>query len=152
MTAKPTIGRLVLGVLPLIVVPAAFVAALPWLTSIDKTAAMLAAWAAAIIVMSYATYLSIRVHRGLDEVQKAGAAFAAQWGMAAGSMTFVLLLMLPPCRDFAIALIRDGAGALGADSDRTVVVLALTFGGCGVVLLQAVGTLVVSSIWWRAKQ
>jgi len=105
-----------------------------------------------VFVMTYANYLSFRAQRRLDEVQKAGAAFAAQWGAPAGQVAFGLLLVLPPFKDFATAVVGRFAGHPGMPADGTVVVLSLALGFCAIVLLQGVGTAVVHAIWWTARR
>ena len=152
MTATPKMGRVALWLLPIVLVPVAFLVAARWLKLFDERMLSLAAAATAIFVVSYATYFAIRWHRGLDEVQKASGGFGGQWGTMAGTMAFVLLLVLPPFGDLATALVRDWSGGPGAAVERKVVVLAMTFAFSLVVLLQAIGTVVVSSIWWMAKR
>ncbi|SRR5258708_5845638 len=112
--------------------------------------AILVTVAVAIFGMSYANYLSFRAQRRLDEVQKAGAAFAAQWGAPAGQAAFGLLLVLPPFTDFATAVVSKFVADLGMTVDGTVVSLA--FGFLGVVLLQTIGTVVVHAIWRTVKR
>lgn len=152
MTATPKVGRVALGLLPIVLVPGAFIVAARWLKLFDETMLSLAAAATAIFVVSYATYFAIRWQRGLDEVQKASGGFGGQWGTMAGTMAFVLLLILPPFGDLATALVRDWSGDPGAAVERKVVVLAMTFAFSLVVLLQAIGNVVVTSIWWMAKR
>src|SRR5579862_5563982 len=147
-----TTQRGALWILPLVVVPIAFFAAIPWLKSIGKPMAILVAAAAVIFAMSYANDLSFRAQRRLDEVQKAGAAFAAQWGAPAGQVAFGLLLVLPPFKDFATATVSKFAVHPGANVDGAVVVLSLALGFCALVVLQAIGTTVVHAIWWTAKR
>lgn len=152
MNATPKMGRVALRLLPIVLVPVAFIVAARWLKLFDETMLSLAAAATAIFVMSYATYFAIRWQRGLDEVQKASGGFGGQWGTIAGSMAFVLLLILPPFGDLATALVKDWSGDPGAAVERKVVVLAMTFAFSLVVLLQAIGNVVVTSIWWMAKR
>lgn len=103
MTATPKKGRAgLLKVLPLVLVPIAFLAAIPWLkTTVGGSMVSLIGGAAAIFVVSYANYLNFRARRRLDEVEKASLGFAAQWGVAAGQAVFVLLIALPPFIDLA---------------------------------------------------
>jgi hypothetical protein len=138
--------------LPLALVPIAFIAAVPWLKTISHPMAILVAAALAIFGMSYANYLSFRAQRRLDEVQKAGAAFAAQWGAPAGQAAFALLLVLPPFKDFTTAVVSKFVVDPGMTVDGTVVVVTLALGFCAVVLLQAIGTVVVHAIWWTARR
>ena len=90
MTSKPApndpkIGRLALGLLAFVLVIVALAAAKTWLeTTIGGPMFTLVVAAVTILGMGYANYLLFRFHRGLDEVHKAGAEFAAQWSMPAG--------------------------------------------------------------------
>ncbi|HEX3366555.1 hypothetical protein [Phenylobacterium sp.] len=152
MAKAPKLVRGALWILPLALVPVAFVAAIPWLRTISHPMAILVAAALVIFGMSYANYLSFRAQRGLDEVQKAGGAFAGQWGAPAGQAAFGLLLVLPPFRDFAVAVVSKFPVRPGMTVDGSVVVVSLAFGLCGIVLLQAIGTVVVHTIWWRVKR
>lgn len=144
--------RAALEFLPLVLVPVAFLAISPWLKMIGGPMVSLVSAAAAIFVMGYANFYAFRRQRGLDEVQKASAGVAAQWGMPVGQAAFVLLLMLPPFIDFTTAVVTKFAGDPGTIVDRSVVVFAMTLGFCGVVLLQGIGMLVVNVIWWKSKQ
>jgi hypothetical protein len=146
------VGRGALWVLPLVLVVVAFLAATPWLQTIGQPIAILVAAAVVIFGTSYANYLSFRAMRGLDEVQKAGAAFAAQWGPPAGQAAFCLLLMLPPFQDFTIAVASKFAVHSGMTMDRTAIVVSLTLGLFVLVLLEAIGRVVVLTIWWKDKQ
>src|SRR4249919_3264078 len=102
MTVKPAsndrkMGRLALGLLVFMFLIVALALAKTWLkTTIGGPMFNMAVAAVTILAMGYANYLSLRVHRGLDEVHKASAEFAARWSMPAGQAAFVLLLFLPP--------------------------------------------------------
>ena len=153
MTTTPKMGRVALGLLPIVLVPVAFLVAARWLKLFDEKMLSLAAAATAIFVVSYATYFAIRWQRGLDEVQKASGGFGGQWGTMAGTMAFVLLLVLPPFGDLATALVRDWSGdpgrSRGAEGCRTRDGVRVQL---GVVLLQAIGNVVATAIWWMAKR
>jgi hypothetical protein len=159
MTRKPApndpkIGRLALGLLPFVLLVVALAAAKTWLkTTIGGPTFTLVVAAVTILAMGYANYLSFRVHRGLDEVHKASAEFAARWSMPAGQAAFVLLLFLPPFNDFMTSLVIEFGGlGPGMTVDRSVVVFAMALGFMGVVMLQAVATMVFNVIWWKSKQ
>ena len=152
MTAAPKMGRGVLWILPLVLVPAAFLAAIPWLKTISQPMAILATAALVIFAMSYANYLTFRAMRGLDEVQKAGAAFAAQWGAPAGQAVFGLLLVLPPFLNFATSVAHKAAAYPGMTGDRTVVATALALGFVVLVLLEAIGRVVAHTLWWKVRR
>lgn len=153
MTARPNAARFVLGVLPIVLVPAAFIAARSWLeTALGDTMMTVVAGTVAIFVMGYANYFALRFQRGQDEVRQAGLGFATQWGVPAGQAAFVLLLLLPPFQDLATRLVGDFAGDDATGVDRSVVVSAMTLGFCAIVLLQTIGLAVVNSIWWMARR
>lgn len=139
--------------LPPVVVVGVFFGSLPWLKEADDGLVSLAATAASLSVIVWAILLSLRVERSLDEVQRASQRFAVRYGMTAGTMAFALLLMVAPFKDFATAfVIAYGKPGPGMTVDRSVVVFAMMLGFIGVTLLQLVGTLVMTAIWWRAKQ
>ena len=152
MTTAPKMVRRALWILPLALVPVAFFAAIPWLKTIGHPMVILITAAVVIVLMSYANYLSFRAMRRLDEVQKAGAAFAAQWGAPAGQAAFGLLLVLPPFRDFVTAVVSKFPVHPGVTVDGTVVAVSLALGFMGIVLLQSIGTLVAHTIWWTVKR
>ena len=152
MTAATKVGRGALWILPVVLVPITFFAAIPWLKTISQPMVLLVTAAMVIFVMSYANYLSFRAQRRLDEVQKAGAAFAAQWGAPAGQVAFGLLLVLPPFKDVTTAVVSKVAGHPGMTVDGTIVVVSMALGFCAVVLLQSVGTAVVHAIWWKVRR
>jgi hypothetical protein len=159
MTSKPApndakMGRLALGLLPFVLLVVALAAAKTWLkTMIGGPMFNLVVAAVTILGMGYANYLFFRFHRGLDEVHKASAEFAAQWSMPAGQAAFVLLLFLPPFREFMTSLVIEfGGPGPGITVDRSVVVFAMALGFMGVVMLQAIATMVFSVIWWKSKQ
>ncbi len=146
---KPNLGRGVLWILPVALVVIAFFAALPWLKAMSDALALTITAAVVVIVMGYANYLAFRAQRGLDEVQQAGAAFATRWGASVGQAAFGLLLVLPPFKDAAVAIV----GKIAASPvDGTVVLVSLALAFCTVVILQAIGTVVVQAFWWTAKQ
>jgi len=151
---EPKMGRLALGLLPFALLVVALAAAKTWLkATIGATMFDLVVAAVTISAMGYANYLFVRYHRGLDEVHKASAEFAAQWSMPAGQAAFVLLLFLPPFRDLMTSLVIEfGGPGPGTTVDRSVVVFAMALGFMGVVMLQAVATLVFNVIWWKSKQ
>lgn len=152
MTAARKMGRGALWILPVVLVVGAFLAAIPWLQTISQPIAILVTAAVVIFGTSYANYLSFRAMRRLDEVQKAGAAFAAQWGAPAGQAAFCLLLVLPPFQDFATAVVSKFAVHPGMTVDRTAIVVSMALGLFVLVLLEAIGRVVVLKVWWTDKQ
>jgi len=154
MAAAPKRWRHLLWVLPLVLVPAALIAGVT-LGRPPMIVATFAAAAAVIFMMTYAHYLQYRVMRRLDEVQKAGASFAQQWGPPAGQAVFALLLVLPPFKDAATAAVGAFVRSPAAHPvtvDGTVVLLSLTLGFVVLVLLESIGRVVVHTIWWSAKR
>jgi hypothetical protein len=159
MTSKPvlhdpSLGRLALGLLPFGLVVVALASAKTWLTAtIGGQMFTLVVAAVTISAMGYASYLTFRFHRGLDELHQASAGFAARWSMPAGQAVFVMLLFLPPFRDLMTSLVIEfGGPGPGMTVDPSVVVFAMALGFMGVVVLQAIATVVFNVIWWKSKQ
>ena len=152
MTAAPKMARVALCILPLVLVPAALFAAIPWLKTISPPLAILVTALVVIFAMSYANYLSFRAMSRLDEVQQAGAAFAAQWGAPAGQAAFGLLLVLPPFIGLATTVIGKFPLHPAMAVDRTVVVLSMGLGFVVLVVLEAIGRVVVHTIWWKVRR
>ena len=147
-------GRLALGFVVVVAGAFALAAAKPWLkATIGDLMFDLVVAAGAISAMGYASYFAARIHRGLDEVHKASAEFAARWSIPAGQAAFVLLLLLPPVKDLMTSLVIEfGGPGPGMTVDRSVVVFAMVLGFLGVVMLQAIATVVFNVIWWKSKQ
>lgn len=138
---------------PIPIVMAGFFASLPWLKAWDGGVVRSVTVALALFVMAWAIFVSTRVERGLDEVQQAGGRFGVRYGTTAGSFAFALLLMLPPFRDFATAFVIEfGHPGPGLTVGRSVVVFAMALGFMGVCVLQMIGVIVMSAIWWKMKQ
>ena len=158
MTSKPApndpMGRLALGLLPFVLLIVALAAAKPWLkATIGDLMFDLVVAAGAISAMGYASYFAACIHRGLDEVHRASAEFSARWSIPAGQAAFVLLLFLRPFKDFMTSLVIEfGGPGPGTTVDRSVVVFAMALGFMGVVMLQAIATMVFNVIWWKSKQ
>ena len=146
-------SRSLLWFAPIPIVMAAFFASLPWLKALDGAVIRSITVVLALFVMAWAIFVSTRVERGLDEVQQAGSRFGVRYGTTAGSFAFALLLMLPPFREFATAFVIEyGNPGPGMTVDRSVVVFAMMMGFMGVSLLQMIGMIVMSAIWWKMKQ
>ncbi len=151
MTAISKTCRNPLLALPIVIVPVAFFVSLPWLKAVGSPLLVLvSAAAAAIFVTSYANYLTYRFQRRQDEVQRAGTGFAAQWGVAVGQAAFVLLLAVPPVLDLATVLVRNVLH--DPHASEQVIIISITIGFGTLVFLQAIGTVVVRALWWRAKR
>jgi len=130
--------------IPLIIVPIVFLASVQSLKmAVGAAATTWIAAAVSIFVMVYAWYVAACVQRGQDEVQAAGANYAAKWGMAAGQIGFFTLLALPPFQDLVADLVNQPRGKL---------LLGMTIGAVGVVLLQTVGIIVANALWWKARR
>jgi len=94
MTSKQR--QILLGA-PLAIVPVVFLSVAPWLKSaVGGTVTTWVAAAVSAFVMFYAWYVALSMQRRLDEVQRAGADYAAKWGVTAGQIAFFVLLALPP--------------------------------------------------------
>jgi hypothetical protein len=152
LTQAPKIVRTAVWLSPVVLVMGAFFAAIPWLKTLEDWVVLAVGSAAAIFVMSYAVYASIRCQRGLDEVQKAGARFGGQWGVLAGSIAFVLLMVLPPFHEFLTGVVDRFASDPGTSADPTVVAFSAMLGFMAAVVLQSLGTLVASAMWWTGKR
>jgi hypothetical protein len=152
--SKPKVGRLALGLHAAVGGVVALATAKPWIkATIGDTTFDLVVAAVAILGLGCANYVSARMHGGLDEVQKASAEFAARWSIPAGQAAFMLLLLLPPVRDFMTSLVIEfGDPGPGMTVDRSVVVFAMVLGILGIVMFQAIATVVFSVIWWKSKQ
>jgi hypothetical protein len=152
--SNPKIGRLALGFVVVVGGAFAVAAAKPWLkATIGDTMFDLVVAAGAILAMGYANLLAFRIHRGLDEVQKAGTEFAARWSVPAGQAAFVLPLLLPPVKDAMTSLVIEfGDPGPGMTVDRSVVKFAMVLGFVGVVMMQTIATVVFNTIWWKSKQ
>jgi hypothetical protein len=149
-TRSPAARARLWTIVPVLLLAFGFVFAAPWLKStVGPTTLALAAAALAVMVMGYANLVAYRYEAGLDEVQRAGASFATKWGTSAGQVAFVVLMLLPPVRDWAISTVT---GLVGAADNGATAIAFIFFGFCGVVLLQTVGTLVVSVLWFKSKQ
>lgn len=152
--SNPKLGRFALGLLAFVLVIASLAAAKTWLKPAmgDPLFTLLVA-VVTITGMGFVNLWLFRYHNGLDEVHKAGAEFAARWSMPAGQAAFVLLLFLPPFRDLMTSLVvQYGGPGPGMVVDRSVVVFAMALGFMGVVMLQAIATMVFSAFWWKSKQ
>jgi hypothetical protein len=151
---KPRLGLALGFILVIVLLAFALAAAKPWLkATIGDIAFDLVAVAGGILAMGYASYLASRFHGGLDEVQRAGAEFAARWSLPAGQAAFLLLVLLPPVKDLMTSLVIEyGDPGPGMTVDRSVVKFAMVLGFVGVVLLQTIAMVVFNAIWWKSKQ
>ena len=132
-----------------IAAPIIFAASLPWLQNLPDALIFLATGIVVTITVAASFVVAVYEDRKLDEWHRAAARFANQWGWIAGSGVVALLLALPPFHQ----LVMSAAGAVAgvANPDRTLVLIAFTFGFMAVVLLQAL-CIAVLSIIWRARK
>lgn len=150
----PKPARIALRLSPVALVMIAFFAALPLLKAISDDAVLVTGAVAAIVVMAYSVYVSIRLQRSQDEVQRAGSRFAFQVGALGGSILTVLMLTAPP---FQNALV-DAASRLATGSaetvDREAVLLAAFMGFVLLSVAQTLGTLVAHAgwSWWVNRE
>jgi hypothetical protein len=141
------IGRLALWLAPIVIVAASF--ALWWLKHQNPATASVLAPVVTIFVMGYATFITSRQQRRLDEVQIASQGFANSRGWVWGVMATVLLLMLPPVTNWLVDLANMLSTGSPDMSDRGAVRAAFVFGVCLVVMMQSLGVFVAAAIWWR---
>jgi hypothetical protein len=133
---------------PLVVVPVAFFASLPWLAEQRNEALTNGiAAACAVFVMGYSVFVARRVARRMDEVELAGDRFASAKGWQFGSLAAVLLMMFTPINEVLVDLAYGGAGP--EDPEKTIR-LGIWFGIIFAIALQGLATFAVS-IWWRRR-
>lgn len=131
---------------PIIIVPVAFVASIPWLKQQSDAFVLGVAAATSIFVMSYAIFLTARVTRHLDEVEIAGQRFAQANGWTIGMFAAGLVIVFPP----AINALVDLANTIGAGSPDKAVRIAIVIGFMMVIILQTLGTL-AAAFWWGRR-
>jgi len=146
--AKPPLG-LLLGIM--IVAPAAFLIAIPWLKQQPDNVVFLLAGIAATVAVVSSFVFAVLHDRQLDEWQRSNARFSSQWGWAAGSGLVALLLAVTPFRDFIVAWTTSLAE--GPEANQKLVILAFTFGFGAVVIAQTVCTALFSIGWafWKSR-
>lgn len=145
-----TIARRALLVAPIVAIPIAFFAAIPWLKQQDQTVALAIAGATAILVMGYSAVLAARATRRLDEVELAGQRFAQAQGWTIGIIAGGLVLVFPPAMNALTELANGLAGAMGDGSPEVAVRTAIVIGFMMVIILQTLG-MVAASIWWGRR-
>ena len=145
MNGPAKIARRALWVAPVIIVPVAFFASMPWLRQQDDPIILWITAAAAIFVMGYSLVLAARVNRRLDEVEIAGQRFAQSQGWTIGMVAAVLVMVFPPAMD----TLADLANTVAEGSPDRAVRLGIVIGFMMVVILQTLG-IVAANIWfWR---
>ena len=141
------IGRSALWLSLIVIVAALF--ALWWLKQQNPALARVLGPVVAISVMAYATFITYRQQRRLDEVQIASQGFANTRGWVGGAFATVLLLMLPPVTNWLVDLVNIQSTGSPDMTDRGAVRLGFIYGACLVVVIQTLGVFVAASIWWR---
>lgn len=141
-----------LSALPLAIAPIVLLTTGLWLRSHDAKTLGLMAVAGPGYALACATFMSHYWQRKADEVQRASIGFSVQWGMWIGAVAFILLLMVPTFQNMATSLVWNFIGVSRPAVGEKIVVLAMTLGLCGVVLLQSVGTIVMGVVWWARKR
>lgn len=137
------IARCTLWFAPIIIVPAALLASLPWLKEQDNAISLGISAAVTIFVMSYAIFLSTRVNRRLDEVEIAGQRFAQTKGMTIGWIAAGLVMIVPPAMNGLVEL----ATTIGDGSPDRSVRVGFVIGVMLVILLQTLA-MAAGSVWW----
>jgi len=149
MKAKPlvTVGRLVFWLAPIVIVAGFF--AIWWLKQRNPAVASILGPVVGISLMVYTTFMTSRQQRRLDEVQIASQGFANANGLVYGAVITVLLLMLPPVRNWLVDLVNVQSTGSPDITDRRAVGLAYVYGVSLVVGMQALLGLVAAAVWWR---
>jgi len=140
-------GRLALWISPIVLVGGFF--ALWSLKQQNPAAASVLGPVLGISLMAYMTFAVSRQQRRLDEVQLASQGFANANSLIYGAGVTVVLLMLPPVRNWLVDLVNVQSTGSPDISDRRAVQLAYTYGASLVVAIQTVIGLVAAGIWWR---
>ena len=143
------LGKISLGALwfaPLVIIPVAFFASLPWLKQQNDAIFLGVNAAAAILLMGYSVFLAARLNRRLDEVEITGGRFAQTKGMTIGTIAAVLVMLSPPSMNALV----DLANTVGAGSPEKAVRVGIPIGFMLVVFLQMVGMVAVY-IWWGRR-
>lgn len=105
-------GRCALWFSPIVIVPVAVFASIPWLKQQNDAVALGIAAAASIFVMGYSFFLTARVNSRLDEVEIAGQRFANTKGMTIGTVA--------SCAGDAVSAVDERAGGSGEHHRRGV--------------------------------
>lgn len=143
------VARLALWALPIVLVIAGAIAASPWLKRQNSALASVLVLAEVMFVTGYGYFLANRLKRRLDEVQIASQGFANYHGAAAGTMAAALLLILPPVMNWLTHLTITISNGSPDVPNRGAVQLAFFGGLCLVVLMQSLGQIVATIVWWR---
>jgi len=149
-------GRLVLLFLPFVIVVAGLVVAMPWVRQQNPEVAKVLGAVGSMVVMGYGLFMAftvLRWQRRLDEVQVASQGFANSYGWILGGIATALLLMVPPVMNWLVDLVNAMVTVAGTGSpdmtNHRAVQLAFFHGISLVMLMQGLGVVVASVVWWR---
>jgi tetrahydromethanopterin S-methyltransferase subunit F len=131
---------------PIVIVPVAFFASLPWLREQNDAVSLGIAAVFSIFLMGYSVLLAARARRRLDEVEIAGQRFAQTKGMTIGWVAAGLVMVFPP----AMTALVDLASTIGAGSPNRAIKIGVVFGVMLVIFLQAL-SMASASIWWGRR-
>jgi hypothetical protein len=146
-------ARIALWFSPIVIVTTVFAVAMPWLKQQSLVVIEVVSAVASILVMGYGLFLAMRLERGLDEVQVASQGFAYAKGWVWGGVATGFLLMVPPVMNGLVDLVHALVNALGTPSpdmaNQAAVRAAFFCGFALVMLMQSLGFVVASLVWWR---
>jgi hypothetical protein len=153
-------GRLALWFAPIPVVAIGFLAVLRWLKPHNATFPLVLSAVVMIFVMGYASFLGKKESRRWDEVQLAGYGFASVHGGGWGYLATMLLLMVPPVMNWLVDMVNAVPNQMSAVlnlpgsvptamSNQITVRLALFTGITLVMVMQGLGFVVATVVWWR---
>jgi hypothetical protein len=151
MTTKSLgkIGRRALLISPVVIAIVGFFAVLHWFKPQNNTFVVILSGVLSIFVMGYASFLTRRMQRRLDEVQIAHQEFANSRGLVWGLGATILLLMLTPVTNWLINLANMLSTGSPDSSNRTSMQVVLFFGVMLVALIQTACIIVAAVIWER---
>lgn len=138
-------GRTLLWFAPIVIVPTAVFASLPWLRQQDQGVVFGVVGSASAFVLLYSFVLAERVNRRLDEVEIAGQRFAQTQGMTIGWAIAALVMLLPPSMNALVGLAQSLGG-----SPENAVRLGIALGFMLVVVLQTL-VMFAAGIWWARR-
>jgi hypothetical protein len=135
--------------LPMLVAVAVLLS-LPWLKEQPEGVINTIAAVVVVFAVGWSLFIRIAVTRRQDEVERASSKWAWRWGSTVGGLFVLLLLALPPFRDFVSAglngFLMDTRG-----HTREAAIVGFALGAITLSIAQSIGTLVMSLVWWRGK-
>jgi hypothetical protein len=148
-TGVGTFGRLALWFAPNIIVAAGFFAVLRWLKPENPVVVQALTVVVGVFVLGYSLFLGKRESLRWDEVQRASQGFASANGWVWGGFATMLLLMVPPVMNWFIDLVNVLGTGSPDSTNRTAVRVAFFCGIALVMVMQTLGIIVFSVVWWR---